>query len=237
VIKDLKMMVFDMSGTTVKDYNEVLDCFHDALLKMGIRQDKRRINTMMGWSKIEVFEAFWQEEMKDVTAISGESIQIMVRRNAQDNFRIFKKLLEDWYAENPIEPTEGCLETFDFLRQQNVKIVLNTGFYREVADIIFAKLGWEQGKTFDFSITSDEVPKGRPAPFMIENAMNYFNISHPNQVAKIGDTPSDLQEGKAAGVWSFGVTNGSHTREALQSHDNDGLFESMSAFLAFLKGA
>lgn len=121
------------------------------------------------------------------------------------------------------------------MRQQNVKIVLNTGFYREVADIIFAKLGWQQGKTFDFSITSDEVPKGRPAPFMIENAMNYFNISQPNQVAKIGDTPSDLQEGKAAGVWSFGITSGSHTREALQPHDNDGLFESMSAFLAFLK--
>jgi phosphonatase-like hydrolase len=235
MLENLKLVVFDMSGTTVKDYNEVLDCFYDALVFTGITTDKSYINTMMGWSKIEVFEKFWREEFAENPLSYPEKTEENIAKKAQESFRLFKDLLGNWYEDNPIEPTEGCLEIFDFLKENDVKIVLNTGFYREVADQIFQKLHWQQGNPFDFSITSDEVKKGRPEPFMIQKAMEKFGITDPKQVAKIGDTPSDLQEGRAAGVWSFGVTNGSHTHEQLAAFDNDGLFESQAAFMDYLK--
>jgi phosphonatase-like hydrolase len=234
MLKNLKLIVFDMSGTTVKDYGEVLNCFYDALVISKIYVEKSYINTMMGWSKIEVFEALWRENLKGEKTIDPDFLNKTVQFEAQNSFRIFKDLLEDWYEMNPIEPTKGCLELFDFLKQNDIKIALNTGFYREVADIICQKLNWTQDHTFDFSITSDEVEKGRPAPFMIQKALQHFNITDPRQVAKIGDTPSDLQEGRAAGVWSFGVTNGTHTHEQLAAHDCDGLFESLVDFGKYL---
>jgi phosphonatase-like hydrolase len=227
--------VFDMSGTTVKDYGEVLNCFYDALTISKIYVEKSHINTMMGWSKIEVFEKLWTEKLTSDNNMTPEDLSATVSVKAQESFRIFKVLLENWYEDNALEPTKGCLELFDFLKQNNIKIALNTGFYREVADQIFQKLHWQQGNPFDFSITSDEVIKGRPEPFMIQKAMEKFGITDPKQVAKIGDTPSDLQEGRAAGVWSFGVTNGSHTHEQLAAFDNDGLFESQRDFMNFLK--
>jgi phosphonatase-like hydrolase len=234
MLKNLKLVVFDMSGTTVKDYGEVLNCFYDALTISKIYVEKSYINTMMGWSKIEVFEKLWTEKLTSDNNMTPEDLSATVSVKAQESFRIFKVLLENWYEDNTVEPTKGCLELFDFLKQNNIKIALNTGFYREVADIIFQKLDWTQGNTFDFSITSDEVEKGRPEPFMIQKAMQYFGITDPKQVAKIGDTSSDLQEGRAAGVWSFGVTNGTHTHAQLAAHDCDALFESLVDFGKYL---
>ncbi len=234
MLKNLKLVVFDMSGTTVKDYNEVVDCFYDALIFTGITTEKSYINTMMGWSKIEVFEKLWREEFAANPSIGSENLEASIHQKAQNSFRVFKDLLEEWYAINSIEPTDGCLEIFDFLKENNIKIALNTGFNREVADQIFQKLNWQQGNPFDFSITSDEVEKGRPEPFMIQKAMKKFGITDPKQVAKIGDTPSDLQEGRAAGVWSFGVTNGTHTQAQLAAHDCDELFESLVDFGKYL---
>jgi phosphonatase-like hydrolase len=235
MLNDIKLIIFDMSGTTVKDYNKVLDCFSEALIASGIYMDKKSINTMMGWSKIEVFETIWRNELQNNHDTTASNFKHLVHEKAQYSFRIFKEILENWYIKNPIEPTVGCLELFEYLQKKNIKIAINTGFYRAVADIIFKSLHWEQGKTFDWSITSDEVLRGRPAPYMIQAAMAHYGITDPKQVIKIGDTPSDLQEGRAAGVWSFGVTNGSHTFDELKVYENDGLFSSQSAFLDFLR--
>ena len=121
--------------------------------------------------------------------------------------------MEAYYAQNEMQPTEGCLETFEWLRLQGIKIGLNTGFYRKVVNILLQKMDWKIGRDIDFVIASDEVPKGRPEPFMIRAAMRRFGIRDVKQVIKIGDTPVDLEEGKNVGCHTFGLTNGSHTVE------------------------
>jgi phosphonatase-like hydrolase len=227
MLNNIRVAVFDMSGTTIVDKNEVLDCFYEALLQSGVEREKSYINTMMGWSKIEVFRTIWAVELGADT--EG------VEKKAQNSFAVFKTILEEYYAVHEMQPTLGCLDIFEYLKSKDIKIALNTGFYRQVTDILLRKLNWKVGRDIDFSITSDEVPQGRPKPFMIQKIMTHFDVGNPNQVFKIGDTPSDLMEGKAAGCWSFGVTNGSHTHSELTVYDNDGLFESLASFMAFLK--
>jgi phosphonatase-like hydrolase len=162
-IAQIKLVMFDMSGTTIEDKNEVLDCFYDALLETGLPCDKDHINAMMGWSKIEVFRKLWAEKLgKETTFLEAK---------AQASFSVFKEKLEVYYAQNELLPTEGCLETFDWLRSQGIKIGLNTGFYRQVVNILLKKMDWQVGRDIDFVIASDEVPKGRPEPYMIRAAM------------------------------------------------------------------
>jgi phosphonatase-like hydrolase len=226
-IENIKLVLFDMSGTTIEDKNEVLDCFYEALAETGLHRHRDYINTMMGWSKIEVFRQLWSEEIGKNAAD--------LEFKAQVSFTVFKQHLEAYYAQNPMLPTEGCLETFDWLRAQGIKICLNTGFYRHVVDILLEKMDWKIGRDIDFVIASDEVPRGRPEPFMIRAAMQQFGIHDAQQVIKIGDTPVDLLEGRNAGCHTYGLTNGSHTAEQLEGLDSDGLFDSMTDFLAFLK--
>ena len=49
----------------------------------------------------------------------------------------------------------------------------------------------------DEFISSEEVPHGRPEPFMIQELMKRCNISDSKQV-KIGDSKNDILEGKNA---------------------------------------
>ena len=227
MIEKIKLVVFDMSGTTIKDQNEVLDCFYTALTCTGIKRDKSYINTMMGWSKIEVFRRIWQEELG---AQADE-----VEQKARQSYDVFRELLEKYYALHAMQPTEGCLEAFAWLRAQGIKVALNTGFYRTVVDILLKKMDWQVGRDIDFVIASDEVPRGRPEPYMIRAAMRRLGIKDVTSVIKIGDTPVDLQEGRMAGCLTFGLTNGSHTREELEVYENDGLFDSLFGFVTYLK--
>ncbi|MBP6611708.1 MAG: hypothetical protein KA206_11560 [Paludibacter sp.] len=71
---------------------------------------------------------------------------------------------------------------------------------------------------------------------MFCNAMELCGVSDVRNVIKIGDTPSDLGEGKNAGcLYSFGITNGTHTHAELELHENDGLYGDLLAFKKLLE--
>ena len=231
----IKLVVFDMAGTTVRDDREVEECFMQAAIKTGLKAKSERVIAMMGISKKVVFQTLWAEQI-DKEDPSYES-------NVEKSFVEFKEILENHYRTQPVEPTEGCLELFDWLRSQQIKIALTTGFYREVTDIILNRLGWDLGLNENYigtedsliqaSITPSEIynQEGRPAPYMIQKAMYQLGISDPKQVVCIGDTPSDLAAGRnAACLYTFGVTNGTHTEEQLATYPHDGLVASLSEF-------
>jgi len=235
----IRLVMFDMAGTTVRDNNEVLHCFAEACRRAGIQAEEKRLNALMGVSKLEVFHLLWGEQLGDATDAA------VIAEKAAHSFEAFRDILENYYRANPVEPTEGALEVFDWLRGHDIKIALNTGFYRTVTNIILNKLGWLAGLDTDyvggvgsiinFSVASDEVSQGRPAPFMIQKAMSVFGIDDPKQVVKIGDTPVDLEEGRRAGcVLSLAVTNGTHSRVELEGLDNDGLLESLGELPSIL---
>ncbi|NJK83778.1 MAG: HAD hydrolase-like protein [Saprospiraceae bacterium] len=226
----IELVVFDMAGTTVKDEREVENCFYDAAILSGLEANRERINDMMGLPKLVVVETLWSESIgKD---------HVSYKEKVMQHYDLFKKILEQHYIDHPISPTEGTLATFEWLRSEGIKIALTTGFYRKVANIILQKLGWEKERFFgfrngviDLSLTPDETQKGRPYPDMIWKAQALLNVSSTKKIIKIGDTPADLQAGKAANCrLVLGVTNGTHTHEQLSQYENDGLLPSMEHF-------
>ena len=68
----------------------------------------------------------------------------------------------------------------------------------------------------DDYISSEEVPNGRPYPYMIKELMKRHNIIDSKQVIKIGDSTNDILEGKKANCFkSIGVLTGAETEEQL----------------------
>ena len=228
----VKLIVFDIAGTTVQDKDEVLICFSQACRQSGIITTDARLNALMGVSKLEVFQLLWHEQL------GFDAPDYLIESKAAFSFETFRAILEKYYHENPVLPTIGALEIFEWARQNGIHIALNTGFYRKVTDIILGKLGWLPGQEncpVDFVIASDQVPAGRPEPYMIQAAMAHFGITDSKQVVKIGDTPVDLLEGRKAGcALSLALTNGTHTEAELAVLDNDGLLPSLVALPQFL---
>jgi phosphonatase-like hydrolase len=234
-MSEIKLVTFDMAGTTVRDDREVEKCFMQAAANTGLQAPSDRVIAMMGISKKLVFQTLWADQI-DKEDPSYTS-------NVETSFIEFKQILENHYRTQTVEPTEGCLELYDWLRSQQIKIALTTGFYREVTDIILNRLGWDRGLNKNYigtedsliqaSITPSEIyiQEGRPAPYMIQKAMYLLEITDPKQVVCIGDTPSDLASGKNAGcLYTFGVTNGTHTKEQLAAYPHDGLVSSLAEF-------
>jgi phosphonatase-like hydrolase len=228
----IQLVVFDMAGTTVKDKGEVQDCFFKAAEATGLKAAAAQINSMMGWPKKQVFQTLWREQL-------GEEHPDYLSK-VETSFTRFKEVLEDHYRTKAVEPTDGCLELFAWLKSQSIKVALNTGFYREVTNIILHKLGWDEGLNREYvgsgktviqaSVTPSEIynNEGRPAPFMIQKAMYKLGVVEPKKVVTIGDTPSDIEAGINANcLFALGITHGTHTKEQLARYQNGGLLDSL----------
>ena len=237
MMADWDLVVFDMAGTTVRDRSEVEACFLQAARETELPADSEQIVSMMGWSKRLVFETLWKQQ--------GLPDPQVLQRRVDRSYAAFRTILEQHYETQAVEPSAGCLDCFDWLREQGIAVALTTGFYRRVTDIILGRLGWDAGLDADYrgsddtriqaSVASDQVAAGRPAADMIHRAMELTGVDDPARVVKVGDTPSDLQAGRAAECGLvLGVTNGTHSADQLGAHDSDGLLGSLSELPARL---
>ncbi|HEX4541940.1 MAG TPA: phosphonoacetaldehyde hydrolase [Candidatus Acidoferrum sp.] len=98
----------------------------------------------------------------------------------------------------------GVLEATEQFRQRGLKIGTTTGYTREMLDLLVED-SKKTGYAPDCNLAPGDVGLGRPHPYMIyENAVR-LKVYPLAAIAKIGDTPADVQEGLNAGTWAIGV--------------------------------
>lgn len=102
----------------------------------------------------------------------------------------------------------GLHETIAKLRQAGCKLATGTGYFREAAQQVWKALD-DQEIARDVDLCAEDVPEGRPAPWMTFRAMERTGVYPASRVLKVGDTVPDIQEGLNAGAWSVGVTSSS----------------------------
>jgi phosphonoacetaldehyde hydrolase len=98
----------------------------------------------------------------------------------------------------------GVTDTVAGLRARGLKIGSTTGYTREMTDMILDSAARE-GYTPDCSLTPGEVGTGRPQPFMMFECAVRLQVYPMAAIAKVGDTPADIEEGLNAGSWAIGV--------------------------------
>jgi phosphonatase-like hydrolase len=206
-MSDIELVVFDMAGTTVNDDDGVNRCVRAALEHVGVRVSREAVNLVMGIPKPEairqLLERYERPDLLDqLAAIHDDFVRRMIA----------------FYETDPsVHEIAGASDTFRKLRAAGIKTALDTGFSRDIADVVIKRLGWNDPALLSATVTSDEVPRGRPHADMIQKLMRDVGVSNAKHVAKVGDTPSDLEEGLAAGCgMNVGVTKGSHTAEQLK---------------------
>jgi phosphonatase-like hydrolase len=144
-----------------------------------------------------------------------------------------------WYYESV--PVLSALpfadDLFRKLQNHGIKVGLNTGFSRAIADTIMERLGWLKNGLANYLVASNEVPAGRPHPYMIEKMMKKAGIKDPKKVIKVGDTEVDVMEGKNTGcLLSIAVTTGAFSREALLPYAPDYIIDNLGELDSILWG-
>ncbi len=100
----------------------------------------------------------------------------------------------------------GTVEAIAEIRARGYRVGSTTGYPRSVGEIA-ARSAIEQGYEPDVMVCADEVPAGRPEPWMLMRAMEQMRVFPPSAVVKVGDTAADIEEGRNAGTWTVGVTH------------------------------
>lgn len=214
-----KLAIFDIAGTTVKDDNAVARSFHDAFGDYGLDISGMDVAPLMGYKKTVAVAMVLEKIGRGNDAhLATEIHQAFVRR------------MEDFYrSATPLVPTSSAEEVMGELKERGLRIALNTGFPRSIADVIVNRLGWIERGIVDDYIASDEVESGRPDPAMIHELMKRAGVDDPRQVMKIGDTEVDVNEGKNAGCsLNVAVTTGAFSRSELAKHSPDYIIDDLS---------
>lgn len=213
----IKLVVFDMAGTTVHDERFVAQALCETLGKHGYTTTVEAANNLMGIPKPVAIAHLIEQ--------AGGKVNGQVAIIHQD----FLENMIDFYKNRPgIREIEGATEVFKTLRERGIKVALDTGFSRDITDTIINRLGWNDNNVLDATIASDEVENGRPHPDMIFKLMEQLEISDAQAVAKVGDTPVDLQEGTSAGCKIvIGVLGGAYEKADLEKFEHTALLSSV----------
>ena len=215
---ELELVIFDLAGTTVEDHGEVPAAFTAALAGHGIEVTREQIKNVRGSSKRQALRHF----------IPAGPEQARLAEGAYASFRAH---LAQRYAAEGVRAIPGAAPACHWLRERGVRVALNTGFDREMTGLLLGALGWTDGLV-DAVVCGDDVPQGRPSPYLIFRAMEATGARSVHRVANVGDTTLDLQAGHNAGVrWNIGVLSGAHDRQALEGAPHTHLLPSVADVL------
>ena len=204
---NIQLVIFDWAGTTI-DFGcfAPTDAFIRGFAAFGIAVTIDEVRGPMGQHKRDHVRAMFQHA------------DIANRWRSTNNREWCESDVEAVYEEvgrlqlaaipANCSLVPGLLSVIDSLRSRGLKIAGNTGYFREAAEICY-RIALQQGYQPDYMICADEVPQGRPAPWMVFRAMEALNIYPSAKVIKVGDTVADVHEGCNAGAWSVAVTDSS----------------------------
>lgn len=220
IMEKIRAVIFDVIGTTVLEGDPQLinRCFQNAFSSNLISVDKADVLRVRGKDKLEA--------IKEILIATNNPLEA-----SQKIFDDFKKNVTAKISNFKEHPEFD--EVMAFLKNQNIKVGVGSGLPASVFQILFDHLDWRKYK-FDYTAVFEEFKVGRPDPVMILNMCERTNISL-NQLLKVGDTVSDVLEGKNAKVSTAVVLSGTQTIEVLLESKPDYIINTLSEVISIIR--
>jgi phosphonatase-like hydrolase len=209
----IELICFDMAGTTVDDHGLVLNAFRRTIDDLEVSGDEARdaeayVIETMGQSKIEVF-----------TVLFGDRAS-----SAND---AFERHFVEAASEVGVSEVKGARAAVETLKTRGVAVALTTGFSPATREVLIDLLGWSE--LFPLRVSPADAGRGRPTPDMILLCALRARISAVQTVMVVGDTASDMQAGRRAGVGQcVGVLSGTDDQARLLASGADVVMNSVA---------
>jgi HAD superfamily hydrolase (TIGR01509 family) len=184
----IEAVVFDLDGVIV-DSEHVWDSAREALAReRGGRWHERAQRDMMGMSSLE-----WSRYMHDVIGLreSPEEISAEVVRRLESTYR----------KELPL--FDGAPEAISRLAER-WPLAIASSSNRPIIDLVLELSGL--GRYFQATVSSEEVPRGKPAPDVYLEAARRLG-TEPTKTAAIEDSRNGILSAKAAGMRVVAIPN------------------------------
>ncbi|MFC7392868.1 phosphonoacetaldehyde hydrolase [Scopulibacillus cellulosilyticus] len=202
----VKAVIFDWGGTLV-DYGCMapVEVFIEIFNRKGIEITLKEAREPMGLEKMDHIRT-----ILNMNRINNMWVEKYNRQPDEQDihelYGTFEPILLEKLPQYS-EPVPGAINSVNHLKKLGIKIGTTTGYNRKMMEVV-APIADKKGLKVDSIVTSDEVPKGRPHPWMCyQNAIN-LQVYPMSQLVKVGDTVNDIIEGINAGMWTVGIIKG-----------------------------
>lgn len=216
---EIKGMILDLAGTSV-DFGSIAptQAFINVFKEFGLEVKAETVRKFMGLhKKVHLTNILGEDYVK------SQWLQIYGYEHNQDNIeQIFTKLgpAMEIAVKEFSDPIPGVIDFMEYYRIEGIKFGSTTGYVREMMNILQPEIE-SKGLIFDSTVTPDEVPSGRPYPWMVyKNAMNMGTFPLYKMV-KIGDTLADIEEGLNAGMWIISISKSGNELGLSQTEINE----------------
>jgi phosphonoacetaldehyde hydrolase len=203
-MENIKGIICDWAGTVV-DYGCIapVKVFVDLFAEYGIEISMDAARGPMGLAKKDhTAQILFSDEVKEKW--SAKYGKEPADSDLEELYSKIAPMMEE-IAPKFSDPIPGAAEFIAKLREQGIKFGSTTGYVTSMMDKIIP-VAAEKGLIFDSVVNPDDVPAGRPYPWMCYlNSMN-IEAFPMSAMVKIGDTLADVKEGLNAGMWIIGIT-------------------------------
>ncbi len=221
----IQAVIFDWSGTLVDSESFApVQAFITLFKRNGIQITEELVRESMGLLKKDHLRVLLNN--REIAALWAELHGVPDEKTVQYLHDELEQLMPP-IAKKYARPIDGVTDLLEELRVHKIKIGSSSGYNRKTLNEIIP-IASSHGLTVDFSIASDEVPAGRPAPWMIFRNMEALQVYPPSSVIRIGDTVQDVWEARNAGVWAFSLLeNSNELRLAKKQYRNSSVAEAI----------
>ena len=211
-----KVCIFDLDGTIADTVESIAHVGNQTLRAFGLPEIP----------------------VKDYNFYAGDGADVQVKRmlaavpgGDKVDYEEVRTQYRKWFAENPfyhVKPYDGILELLEGLKAQGIKIaVLSNKPHGAAVEVVHKIFGQDmfhkiQGQT-------SEIPR-KPSPIGALAVAKEFGAL-PQECLYCGDTNTDIDTGKAAGMFTIGVTWGFRPRTELEEHHADKIVDHPSEIL------
>lgn len=200
--REIEAVVFDLDGVLL-DSEHVWDEARERLAEeRGGRWHENAQQDMMGMSSVE-----WSAYMHEVIGIPDSPEEI--------SREVVRRLAEIYRRELPL--FKGAPEVVESLAA-HYPLAIASSSNREIIDLFLELSGL--GEHFRTTVSSEEVPRGKPAPDVYLEAARRLGVE-PELCAAVEDSHNGILSARAAGMLTVAIPNPRYPpgEEAMEAAD------------------
>ena len=201
---NFKLVIFDWAGTLVDHgCRAPMEAFLHAFDAEGLPISEAVARGPMGTHKLDhVKEILAQPEV--VARLPSHLAELPAEARAYCLYLRFTQMLVELLPQHAA-PIAGVPQALAALRERGIAIGSCSGYTRAMMTRL-EPLARAAGVDPAMVVCADEVPAGRPAPWACFRIAEHFGVYPLSRALKVGDTPSDIAEGRNAGMATLGIT-------------------------------
>jgi len=219
-----KVISFDLDGTLVDTAGEIAEAANRTLEDFGVpRRPEAEIQRLIGAGLRALMLQLLAHVLLERPLLAEQlpTEQVLAR-------------LDEHYARTVGTsgvPYPGCVDALQQLADAGVRLACVTNKEQRFAKQVLEVTRLEH--FFELVIGGDSLPHKKPHRGVLDHVAKHFHVSH-DQLAHVGDSRTDMEAARNAGVSAWGVPWGYNAGEPIESAKPLRIFHSMAEVAGYV---